>query len=135
MTADGWSPLHKMRASRLTRAEDDGIVVVGGQKGIGRRMHRNGISAALRGRLADDATDALLEVLDQHSLEWSERVMNLAVERFERRLAQEIADFRVALVGEIHDGRVEMFKWAFLFWVGQLAAFVGLLAFMLRGGH
>jgi hypothetical protein len=38
----------------------------------------------------------------------------------------------VTLVREIHDGRVETFKWAFLFWIGQLAAFWGLLAFMLR---
>jgi hypothetical protein len=96
-------------------------------------MHGYGVTPARRARLGDQATDALLEVLEQQSREWSERIMNLAVERFERRLAEELADFRVALVREMHDGRVELFKWAFLFWVGQLAAFAGLLAFMLRG--
>ena len=59
-------------------------------------------------------------------------MLSLAVERFERRLAEELADLRVTLVREIQDGRVETFKWAFLFWIGQLAAFWGLLAFMLR---
>lgn len=96
-------------------------------------MHRNGVSPALRTRLGDEGTDGLLDLLEAQSLEWSERVMTLAVERFERRLAEEIGEFRVALVREIHDGRVEMIKWAFVFWIGQLAAFAGLLAIMLRG--
>ena len=63
---------------------------------------------------------------------WSDRVLSLAVERFERRLAEELADLRVTLVREIQDGRVETFKWAFLFWIGQVAAIAGLLAFMFR---
>lgn len=126
--------MHGFLSSRLTGSPDDGIVVGrGGQNRIGQGMHGYGVTPARRARLGDQATDALLEVLEQQSREWSERIMNLAVERFERRLAEELADFRVALVREMHDGRVELFKWAFLFWVGQLAAFAGLLAFMLRG--
>jgi hypothetical protein len=96
-------------------------------------MHRNGLATALRARLGADAADALLDGLDEHSREWGERVMNLAVERFERRLAQELAEFRVAVVREIHEGRVELFKWAFLFWIGQVAAVAAVLSFMLRG--
>ena len=61
---------------------------------------------------------------------WSERVLSVAAERFERRLAEEIAGLRVAVIEEIHVGRVETFKWAFLFWIGQVAAFAALLAFM-----
>jgi hypothetical protein len=59
-------------------------------------------------------------------------MLNLAVERFERRFAEELAELRVALAREIHDGRVETIKWVFLFWVGQMTAFAGLLAFMSR---
>jgi hypothetical protein len=90
-----------------------------------------------------------------------ERLLSLAAERFERRLAEEIGGFRVevaqqfarmrvethdgdaALRVEMHDGfalvrqemagtRAELLKWSFLFWVGQVAAVAGLLAFMLR---
>ena len=36
----------------------------------------------------------------------------------------------MALIREIHDGRGELLKWMFAFWVGQFFAFGGLLAFM-----
>src|SRR5262245_26165864 len=101
-----------------------------------------------------------------------ERVLSVATERFERRLAEEMAGMRVetgrefaavrremaeefaavrnemaqgfaAMRVEMHQGiavlrqemagmRVELLKWSFLFWVGQVAAVAGLLAFMLR---
>jgi hypothetical protein len=33
---------------------------------------------------------------------------------------------------ELATSRVEMLKWSFLFWIGQVAAMAGLLGFMLR---
>ena len=90
------------------------------------------VSAALQERLGHDASLGLLELVESERTEWSERVLSMAVERFERRLAEEIATLRVAVVRELHEGRVEMLKWGFLFWVGQVAVFAGLLAFMLR---
>jgi hypothetical protein len=42
---------------------------------------------------------------------------SLLIERFERRLAET---------------RVELLKWSFLFWIGQVAAIAGMLAFVLR---
>jgi len=116
--------------------------------------------------------------------EWKLDVLSLAAERFERRLAEEMAMLRVemaamgaairgeladqgaairsemaamgaAIRGELADqgaairsemaamgaairaemasGRVELLKWCFLFWIGQVAAMAALLAFMLRG--
>jgi hypothetical protein len=96
-------------------------------------MRATNVPPVLREWLGHDATIGLLEYVDSEHAAWSDRVLSLAVERFERRLAEELAELRVALVREIHDGRVETFKWAFLFWIGQVAAFAGLLAFMLRG--
>jgi len=75
--------------------------------------------------------------------EWSEHVLSLAGERFERRLAQEVAGLEIRLRQEIQDGftalrrelsdlRAETLKWSFVFWIGQLAAIAGLLSFMLR---
>ena len=37
-----------------------------------------------------------------------------------------------SLRDEIAAGRVDLFKWCFLFWVGQVLAIGGLLAVMLR---
>jgi hypothetical protein len=95
-------------------------------------MRTNSVSPALRDRLGHEATLGLLEFVESEQVAWSDRVLSLAVERFERRLAEELAELRVALVREIHDGRVETIKWVFLFWVGQMTAFAGLLAFMFR---
>ena len=72
-----------------------------------------------------------------------EHVLSIAAERFERRLAQEIAGLEMGLRKEMHEGfaairqemsnqRAELLKWSFAFWIGQLAAMCGLLAFMLR---
>ena len=63
---------------------------------------------------------------------WAEHVLSIAAERFERRLAQEISGLEVRLTREMHAGFAEMFKWSFLFWIGQFAATAALLAFMLR---
>lgn len=74
---------------------------------------------------------------------WTEHVLSIAAERFERRLAGEIAKLRVDLMQEMHAGfsairkemadqRVELLKWSLLFWIGQFAAFTAVLSFMLR---
>jgi hypothetical protein len=71
--------------------------------------------------------------------EWTEQVLSLASERFERRLAQEVG----ALRKEMYDGltgirqemlnqRAEQLKWSFGFWVSQFAATAGLLFYLLR---
>jgi hypothetical protein len=74
---------------------------------------------------------------------WPEHVLSIAAERFERRLAQEIAGLEMRLRKEMHEGfaairkemaehRVEMLRWSFAFWIGQFAATAALLSFMLR---
>lgn len=118
-------------------------------------------------------------MLDSARAEWSDDVLTLAAERFERGLTAEISKFRVDVAGELArvrvgfaeesskirvdvagqlaqlrtdqsaelagvrrevaglrqdlgTVRVDLFKWSFLFWIGQVAAVAGLLAFMLR---
>jgi hypothetical protein len=101
------------------------------------------VPTALRARLGDDATFGLIEMLDSDRKEWSEHVLSVAADRFERRLTEEVSALRVEVRDALHDGlssvrqelattRVETLKWSFLFWVGQVAAMAGLLAFMLR---
>src|SRR2546428_1752915 len=101
------------------------------------------IPAALRGRLEDDATFGLVELLDSERKDWSEQVLSVASDRFERRLAQELGAFQTGISTALAEGlaairqetataRLEMLKWSFVFWIGQVAAVAGLLAFMRR---
>lgn len=74
---------------------------------------------------------------------WSEHVLSIAAERFERRLAQEIAGLEMRLRKEMHEGfaaihqematqRVELLKWSLMFWVGQFTANAALLVYLVR---
>lgn len=101
------------------------------------------IPAALRGRLEDDATFGLVELLDSERRDWSEHVFSVASDRFERRLAQELGAMRTDISKALNDGltairqetaeaRHEMLKWSFVFWIGQVAAIAGLVAFLRR---
>jgi len=47
-------------------------------------------------------------------------------------VTREIAAVRQDVTRELAGVRVELLKWSFLFWVGQVAAMAGLLAFMIR---
>ncbi|HKE85806.1 MAG TPA: hypothetical protein VKB50_18730 [Vicinamibacterales bacterium] len=109
---------------------------------------------ALRERLGDDGAEGLVTLFESAREEWTDDVLTMAVDRFERRLTNELSLFRIDFTREISvlrqdftreisavrqdctreiaGTRVELLKWSFLFWVGQVAAMAGLLAFMLR---
>ena len=93
-------------------------------------MRTNSISPALRYRLGHEAPLGLLEFVESTAAEERDRVLNVAIDRFERRLTEEVGGLRVALVREIQETRVETFKWAFAFWMGQVVIVAGLLALM-----
>lgn len=84
------------------------------------------IAAALRNRLGDDATFGLIELLETERKDWSDQVLTTATDRFERRLAEEMALLR----HEMAAMRADLLKWSFVFWIGQVATMAGLLAFM-----
>lgn len=124
-------------------------------------MNGNAVPAALREKLGPEATGGLLEVLDAAHKEWRDDVIAVCAERFERRLVEETSKLRVAIVEgdaglrqemtvmgaslrqeiaamggdlrrEISDGRLELLKWCFLFWMGQVVAVAGIMGLMLR---
>ncbi len=75
--------------------------------------------------------------------EWKEEILDIASDRFERRLAVELSELQLEICTTMHRDltdmrrelsttRVEMLKWSFVCWIGQVAAMAGLLAFMLR---
>jgi hypothetical protein len=84
--------------------------------------------AALAMRLGHDGARELSELLETEQRTWSEQVLTVVTERFERRLIDETAKLRV----EIAKDRFEVLKWMFLFWLGQVAAMAAMLNFMLR---
>ena len=101
------------------------------------------VPRALAERLGDDGTEGLIRLVASTKAEWTEEVLTAAVDRFDRRLTTEIASLRVDFARDmatlrqdftrdLSSVRVELLKWSFLFWVGQVAAIAGLLAFMLR---
>jgi hypothetical protein len=103
-------------------------------------MSAKRMPGSLRESLGDEAAFGLLELLGTERAEWSDHVLNTAADRFERRLAEEIGSVRVELhtgLAAVHaaiaTARAEHIKWSFVFWIGQVAAMAGLLAFMLRG--
>ena len=90
------------------------------------------IPAALRARLGDDGTFGLIDVLEIERKEVSAQVLTTAADRFERRMAEEFARFRTEMVHELSTTRLDMLKWSFVFWIGQVAAVAALISFMLR---
>src|SRR5687767_11079484 len=119
------------------------------------------VPAPLRARLGIEATTGLLELLTHSHDEAREAVVLASAERFERRLVEEIAGVRVQIAqvesglrqemaqlgatfraetGEIRAGlredmaavRVDLFKWSFIFWIGQVVAITGIVGVMLQ---
>ena len=88
------------------------------------------VPGPLRSKLGDSASEGLSEMFSLYH--------QITTDRFERRLAVEISALRLemhqgfaGLRQEIATVRVELLKWSFLFWAGQLAAIAGLLSYML----
>jgi len=75
---------------------DDGIVVVEVEKGDV-QMDSSSVPSALQERLGAEATNGLVRLFNTAQAEWTANVVNLAVERFERRLVEEIAGVRVEM--------------------------------------
>ena len=106
-------------------------------------MATSPVPTPLRERLGHEATDGLLELLAWTRAEWTQHVLTLAEVRFERRLTQEISAFRVEITRELAalrqdftrelaSVRVELIRWSFLFWIGQVGVTIGMMALMLR---
>lgn len=104
-------------------------------------MHPARVPTVLRDRLGEDASAALAEMVYTAVLAGIDEALHRATDRFERRLAEEVAGLRVDFRPELAATRVEfrtdlaamraeLLKWSFLFWTGQLVAIAGLMALM-----
>jgi len=114
------------------------------------------VEKPLRDKLGDEATDSLINLINKAQDEQKTDVLAFVEEKFERRLSEEIggvnqnisktisgllakiSDVENKLLVEISgvekrlitknsETRSEMIKWMFIFWVGQLGVFLGML--------
>ena len=109
-------------------------------------MSKPHIALRLRDRLGPDASEDLINAFEEAQKD----MVTLTTDRFERRLIavsselrQDMAamdtGIRVALIDGLSKLRTDMsamradiLLWSFLFWMGQVAAIVAILGFMLR---
>jgi hypothetical protein len=97
------------------------------------------ITGALLEKLGEPAAVELHGILEARQLESREALMTLCAERFERRLVEELARLRVDMAQgfggirqEMADGRFDLVKWSFIFWLGQVVAIGGIVAVLVR---
>jgi len=89
------------------------------------------VPAPLYAKVGEEGSKSLVQMFAQYH--------QFACDRFERRLAEEIAGVRIemhqgfaALRQEMASLRVEWLKWSFLFWIGHLGITLGVVAYIIR---
>ena len=88
------------------------------------------IPKPLREKLGEEGTDALVKVLNENEKELRSSVIDIAEQRFEKRLTEEIAGVRVEIAdlrGSIQKSKSDTIKLMFLFWIGQIGALLGII--------
>lgn len=95
-------------------------------------MRRVPVSPALRERLGDDGARELNDFVEQHADMWRSDVVNTCTDRFDGRLhdyarRSEVSEGFERIVNKLADLRVEMLRWSFAFWLGQILAIAAIL--------
>ncbi|MGD8700146.1 MAG: hypothetical protein PVJ43_12700 [Gemmatimonadales bacterium] len=81
------------------------------------------VPEALRDKLGPEGAKALADLLNETSVQTRENVIEMAADRFERRLAEELGKLRADMGA--FEGRIT--RWMFVFWIGQIGALLGIL--------
>jgi hypothetical protein len=90
------------------------------------RMEIAALGAALRREMGDQDSSLRREIADLRASLRQELADQGA------SLRQEIAGQGASLRQTIADGRVDVLKWCFLFWIGQVVAMTGIIGVMFR---
>jgi len=121
--------------------DDDGIVVLVRRERI--VMSTVVVGVALRERLGEDGVRALDEYVERRTEVWRTEVVNTCTERFDVRLQNyagkndvldgfnkvidKLADTKIELADRLSNMRVELLRWSFAFWLGQILAIAAIL--------
>lgn len=100
-------------------------------------MQASTVRAAVRERLGEPGTAALVDLLEAEGKAWKTDVLATATDRFERRLTDECGKIRVEMTNGfaalrqdmtkgLADVRLEIIKWSFAFWLAQIITIAGL---------
>ncbi len=96
------------------------------EEGANLRVHSVQLGAELRQEMAAMRADLRQEIATMGAELRQEMAMMGA------ELRQEMATMGADLRQEMATGRVDLFKWCFLFWIGQVLAVGGMMGVMLR---
>ena len=106
---------------------DDGIVV---ETEVD--MTRVPVGLALRDRLGENGVRDLEDHLELHRETWRVDVVNAVTERLDGRLRECAKRDDIArMEKQISETTVELLRWSFVFWIGQVATIAVLLSYML----
>ena len=91
----------------------------------------------LRARLGEDGSRDLADFVEHYGEKWRADVITTCTDRFEGKLhgyakQDDVREGFTRIVNQIADLRVEILRWSFAFWLGQVAVIVALMAFMVR---
>lgn len=81
----------------------------------------------LRTKLGEEASDALIDLMNKANTRQKEDILVYVEEKFERRLSEEISRVNERITEEISSTRTDLIKWMFIFWIGQIGAILGIL--------
>ena len=100
-------------------------------------MARVPVGLALRDRLGDNGVRDLETYIEQHEENRRTDVVNQITERLDFRMNEcakrnEMTDGFSRIVSQMADIKVDILRWSFAFWVGQLGVIAVLLSYMLR---
>lgn len=95
------------------------------------------IAVALRERLGEDATHAFSDYIESSSEKWRDDVITACTERMDLRVAhlasrEDLIEGFSAIRQEMADLRVELLRWTFAFWIGQVGVTTALMAMLFR---
>jgi hypothetical protein len=95
------------------------------------------VPVALRERLGDDATFAFYDYIESSGENWRRDVTTVCTERMDLRMEhlasrQDLVEGFARVREEMGNLRVELLRWSFAFWIGQVAAPAGLMALLIR---
>jgi len=86
------------------------------------------IPKVIREKLGDDGSEAIIELFNEIEEGIKRDSIAIVEEKFERRLSEELGKVRV----EIAETKTFLFRWMFIFWVGQIGVLTGILFSFLK---
>jgi len=100
-------------------------------------MARVPVGLALRDRLGENGVHDLNDYVLEHREAWRVDVVNAIDERLDYRLKdcatrEDIFRIQMQLSDRISQSKVEILRWSFAFWIGQVATIAALLSYMLK---